>query len=60
MSQPEIATREKLSSEWSRSCERRLNKLAPRDFPLNDELLDGGGGLLDSSFALPRKLLGPM
>ncbi len=34
----EVATKNRWFNEWSRSCERQLNKLDPREYPISDEL----------------------
>ena len=33
-----MSTRTQWFSEWSRGCERQLNALRPREFPLADEI----------------------
>jgi hypothetical protein len=35
---PSMSTRTQWFSEWSRGCERQLNALRPREFPLADEI----------------------
>jgi TolA-binding protein len=42
-----VATENRWFNEWSRSCERQLNKLDPRAYPLSDELRAEGGYIYD-------------